>query len=143
VRLPINSLPYPLSIYEYACEVIEGQYYLTEREVQDPDCNRIKEFEFIDPVSRVSILIRKISADASSGDSDMLRIFEFDDIGTKIFLDMPVARFEKLSELRCSEREQKTGVCLKIEASVLDDTDWAPATVEYAWSDPQKIDRIS
>lgn len=137
VRLPISSLPYPLSIYEFTREDPEEPYLLTARIVQNPDPNKIDGFEFSDPQARVSLILQKVPKDMQFCDNSLIRIFEFDDVGTKIFVHMPEVKFVELSRLRWSEREKKTGVCIEIKATVSSEWESVPTTVKYVWPDRQ------
>lgn len=143
VRLPISSLPYPLSIYEFTREDPEEPYLLTATKVQNPDPNKIDGFEFSDPQARVSLILQKVPKDMQFCDSSLIRIFEFDDVGTKIFVHMPEVKFVELSKLRWSEREKETGVCIEIKATVSSEWESVPTTVEYAWPDRQSPEATS
>ena len=138
VRLPISSLPYPLSIYEYTREDPEEPYLLTARKVQNPDPDKIDGFEFSYPQARVSLILQKVPKDMQFCDSSLIRVFEFDDVGTKIFVHMPEAEFVELSRMRWSEREKETGVCFEIKAIVSSESESVPTTVKYVWPDQLK-----
>ena len=146
IRLPISLLPYPQSIYEYTREDPENPedpYLLTAREVQDPDPTKIDGFEFNDPKARVSLILQKVPTDMLSCESSLIRIFEFDDVGTKIFVHMPEVKFVELSRLRWSEREKETGVCIEIKATVSSEWESVPTTVKYVWPDQLKTEATS
>lgn len=138
IRLPISSLTYPQSIYEYTREDPEDLYMLSARKVQDPDPNKIDGFEFNDPKARVSFILQKVPMDMLSCDSSLIRIFEFDDVGTKIFVNMPEAEFVELSRVSWSEREKETDACIEINATVSSEWESVPTTVKYVWPDQPK-----
>lgn len=143
VRLPISSLPYPLSIYEYTREDPENPHLLNAREVQDPDPNKIDGFEFNDPKAQVSLILQKVPTEMLSCDSSLIRIFGFDDVGTKIFVHMPEAEFLELSRMSWSEREKETGVCFEIKATVSSEWESVPTNVKYLWPDRQSPETTS